>query len=123
MQPFRDLKVWQRAHGLALNIYKMTQMFSPEAQADERFGLISQVRRAAVSVPTNIAEGSKRKSRADYAHFVNIAEGSASEVGYLLLLSRDLGYAEPDVVEVLSRETDEIGAMLYRFRIKLEEPG
>ena len=86
MQRFNDLKVWQRSHALVLEVYRRTASF-PDG---ERFGLISQLRRAAVSVPTNIAEGSKRQRSQDYARFLNIAEGSLAEVEYLLLLSRDL---------------------------------
>lgn len=72
MQRFQDLKVWQRSHALTLAIYHLTETFP----ADERFGLISQLRRAAASVPTNIAEGSKRRTRLEYARFLNMAEGS-----------------------------------------------
>jgi four helix bundle protein len=79
VQRFTDLKVWQRSHALTLDIYKFTATFP----TDERFGLISQLRRAAVSVPTNIAEGSKRQSNPDYARFLNIAEGSLAETEYL----------------------------------------
>jgi four helix bundle protein len=75
MQRFTDLKVWQRSHGLTLEIYKLSKPFP----GDERFGLVSQMRRAAASVPTNIAEGSKRLSNPEYAHFLNIAEGSLAE--------------------------------------------
>jgi len=73
---------------MVLEVYRLTSAFPPP----ERFGLVMQLRRAAVSVPTNIAEGSKRSSAAEYAHFLNIAEGSLVETEYLLLLSRDLGY-------------------------------
>ena len=92
MQRFVDLNVWQRSHKFVLAIYQATADFPN----DERFGLISQVRRSAVSVPTNIAEGSKRKSRKDYARLLNIAEGSLAETEYLLMLSKDLGYLEND---------------------------
>lgn len=72
MQKFQDLKVWQRSHALVLAVYRLTVMFS----AAERFGLVTQLRRAALSVPTNIAEGSKRQSGQEYGRFLNIAEGS-----------------------------------------------
>lgn len=75
MQRFTDLKVWQRGHALALEVYRSTETFS----ADERFGLTAQLRRAALSVPTNTAEGSKRQTRQDCARFLSIAEGSVAE--------------------------------------------
>lgn len=88
MQRFTDLQVWQKGHVLALKIYRISQAFP----ADERFGLTSQLRRAAVSVAANIAEGSKRRTRQEYARFLNVAEGSVAEVEYLLILARDLSY-------------------------------
>ena len=92
VQRFTNLKVWQRSHALVLRIYEVTRIFP----TDERFGLTSQLRRAAVSVPTNIAEGAKRQSARDFAHFLNIAEASLAETDYLLLLARDLHFATPD---------------------------
>jgi four helix bundle protein len=101
MQDFRDLKVWQRAHQLVLRLYKATATF-PDA---ERFGLISQIRRAAVSIPANIAEGSRRGTDADFARFLRIAIGSASEVDYFVLLARDLRYLAAQEYESLNGET------------------
>jgi len=75
MQRFTELKVWQRSHELTLEVYRVTASFP----STERFGLISQPRRASASVPTNIAEGSKRQSNQEYARFLNIAEGSLAE--------------------------------------------
>jgi four helix bundle protein len=91
MQRFTELKVWQRSHSLVLSVYRMTSGF-PQ---NERYGLISQVRRSALSVPTNIAEGSKRLTSHEYARFLNIAEASLAETEYLLMVSRDLGYITP----------------------------
>src|SRR5713226_1255009 len=88
MQRFTDLKVWQRSHALVLHVYRLTKSFP----SDERYGLTSQLRRAVLSVPTNIAEGSKRHTNPEYARFLNIAEGSLAETEYLLMVSRDLGY-------------------------------
>ncbi|MFQ5930305.1 MAG: four helix bundle protein [Acidobacteriota bacterium] len=119
MQRFTELKVWQRSHALALEIYRRTEAFPSE----ERFGLVSQLRRAAVSVPTNIAEGSKRKQNRDYARFLNIAEGSLAETEYLLLLSRDLGYLDRDIAKQSLSEVDEIARMLNSLRAKVEERG
>jgi four helix bundle protein len=89
---FEDLDAWKEAHRLALAVYQATQCF-PDV---ERYGLTSQMRRAAVSVPANIAEGFKRLGLSDKIHFYNIAEGSLAEVRYYLILSRDLGYLPAD---------------------------
>ena len=104
MQRFTELKVWQRSHELTLEVYRVTASF-PSA---ERFGLTSQLRRAAASVPTNIAEGSKRQSNQEYARFVNIAEGSLAETEYLVMLSRDLEFLARDSSETLLKEIMEI---------------
>ncbi len=113
MQRFTELKVWQKSHQMVLAIYRASADF-PSA---ERFNLTSQLRRAAVSVPTNIAEGSKRVHRAEYARFLNIAEGSLAETEYLLMLSRELGYAKN--TKTLEDELNEIGAMLSGLRSKV----
>ncbi len=118
MQRFTDLKVWQRSHALTLEIYKFTATFP----TDERSGLISQLRRAAASVPTNIAEGSKRQSSPDYARFLNIAEGSLAETEYLILLSRDLGYLSNEACEGPLAEIGDIARMLHALRVKVEAP-
>ena len=116
MQHFRELKVWQKSHALVLNLYQLTKRFP----ADERFGLTSQLRRAAVSVPTNIAEGTKRLGKQDYARFLNIAEGSLSETEYLLTLSCDLGYLQKQGTAKPLSEVSEIARMLYALRCKVE---
>jgi four helix bundle protein len=99
-----------------LEIYRLTKSF-PEA---ERFGIISQFRRAAASVPTNIAEGTKHQGRQDYARFLNMAEGSWAETEYLLMLSRDLGYLAPKTSEIPLAETGEFAKMLNALRIEVE---
>ncbi|MHC4108228.1 MAG: four helix bundle protein, partial [Planctomycetota bacterium] len=86
MQDFRKLDVWQRAHDLTLLVYDATRTFPHE----ERYGLTAQLRRGSTSIPTNIAEACGRGSRADMSRFLQIAMGSASELQYLLILSRDL---------------------------------
>ena len=115
MQHFTKLQVWQRSHKLVLGIYKQTAGFS----LVERDGVTSQLRRAALSVPTNIAEGSKRASQTDFARFLNMAEGSLSETEYLLILTRDLGYIPLPAAERLLVETSEILRMLNRLRSKV----
>ena len=108
MQDFRQLRVWQHAHQLALDVYRATDCF-PKA---EQYGLTRQVRRAAASVPSNIAEGCGRGSNPDFARFLQIALGSVNEVDYQLLLSRDLGFLSPDDHERLSTSADSIRRML-----------
>src|SRR5947209_6396749 len=90
MQDFRNLLVWQKSHELVLQVYRISRDFPRE----EFFGLTSQMRRCAVSVRSNIAEGCGRGSDPDFARFLIIAMGSSSELEYQLLLSRDLGYVE-----------------------------
>jgi len=102
---FQDLKVWQKSHQFVLEIYKLTRSF-PDY---ELFGLISQMRRAAVSIPANIAEGFKRRGKADKLRFFNISQGSLEETRYYLILAKDLGYAE---TEDLQKEADEVGRLL-----------
>jgi four helix bundle protein len=104
MQDFRDLKVWGKAHA----VYRATETF-PHA---ERFGLTSQMRRAATSIPTNIAEGCGRSSKADLARFLHIAFGSASEVEYLLLLARDLNMLTAAPYDAITSDTQEVKRML-----------
>ena len=85
---FEDLVVWQKSHALVLEVYQLSAMFPK----NELYGLTSQIRRAAVSTPANIAEGFKKRSKADKARFMNIAQGSLEETRYYLILARDLGY-------------------------------
>ncbi|MBI4719413.1 MAG: four helix bundle protein [Planctomycetes bacterium] len=117
MQRFTDLKVWQEGHAVTLEVYRLTVGFP----ADERYGLTSQLRRAASSVPANIAEGSKRHTQADYARFLNIAEGSLAEAEYFLILARDLGYTDASAVAPLCERIDHLARMLHALRAKVEQ--
>ena len=90
MQDFRKLEVWRRSHRLALHAYKLSRELPP----DERFGLCSQIRRPASSIPANIAEGCGRRGRAELRQFLHVSMGSASELEYFLLLARDLKMLE-----------------------------
>jgi four helix bundle protein len=117
MQRYQGLKVWQRSHALVLKLYPLTQSFPQE----ERFGLVSQIRRAVVSVAANIAEGSKRQGKSDFAHFLNIAEGSLAETLYLLTLARDLDYLAEHAANPLLAEIEEIARMLYTLRTRVEQ--
>lgn len=116
MQRFTELQVWQRSHAAVLEVYRVTRRFP----ASERYGITAQLRRAAVSAPTNIAEGAKRSSRKDYAHFLNMAEGSLAETEYLVLLSRDLRYLPVTDADPLLAELAEIMRMLASLRRKVE---
>src|SRR5712691_13134491 len=117
MQRFTDLKVWQRSHALVLHVYRLTKSFP----SDERYGLTSQLRRAVLSVPTNIAEGSKRHTNPEYARFLNIAEGSLAETEYLLMVSRDLGYLPATLTKPLLTEADELAKMLHALRSEVSK--
>ena len=109
---FENLLVWQKAHQFVLDIYQMTQHF-PDC---EKFGLTSQFRRAAVSIPANIAEGYGKRSSADKARFFNIAQGSLNECRYYLRLAADLGYAKTDTH---FKQLNEIGKMLNSYTKKV----
>jgi four helix bundle protein len=115
MRDFRKLKVWEKAHCFTLQVYKITKIFP----SDERFGLTAQLRRAAASVPTNIAEGSGRESERELARFMSIAAGSASEVEYQLLLACDLGYIQNEAYRKLDQQVNEVKKMLNSFILKL----
>ena len=115
MKTFRDLKVWQKAHELVLKIYRITKEFPNE----EKFGLVSQLRRSASSIPTNIVEGFKRKSKRDYAHFLNLADASLEETKYHIILSKDLDYINGDEFNRANEMCDEVGKMLYGLQKKL----
>ncbi len=116
MQRFTELKVWQRGHTLVLAVYRMTNGF-PQ---NERYGLTSQLRRAALSVPTNIAEGSKRLTSQEYCRFLNISEASLAETEYLIMVSRDLGYITAIMASKSFEEISELSRMLHGLRKKVE---
>ncbi len=112
---FRDLVVWRKAHEFVLEVYALTAAF-PKA---ETYGLTSQLRRAAVSVPANIAEGFRRRGRPEKARFMNIAEGSLEESRYYLILAQDLGYTD---TSRFSAFLDEIGSLLNAYSAVLLTP-
>jgi four helix bundle protein len=116
MKNFRELKVWQKSHQLTLGVYKVTATFPKE----ELYGLTSQTRRACASIPANIAEGCGRATDGDFARFLQIALGSASELEYHLLLARDLGFLSSSNYEHLNNEATEIKRMLTSFIQKLK---
>ena len=108
MQDFRKLDVWRKSRLLALSIYRTIATFP----ADERFGLTSQMRRAAFSIPANIAEGCGRAGNAELRQFLHMALGSASELDYFCLLAKDLGLLVPKQYEVMERRVREVKLML-----------
>lgn len=111
MRDFHKYQVWQRSHRFAIDVYKQTKCFPKE----ELFGMTSQLRRASTSIPINIAEGCGRKSAAEFAYFLNIAAGSASEVEEELRLSCDLGFMKETITAILEKEVREIKAMLGKL--------
>lgn len=112
---FQDLVVWQKAHALVLAIYRMSSVF-PKA---ELYGLTSQLRRAAVSIPANLAEGFKKRTAPDKLRLMNIAQGSAEEVRYYLILAKDLGYSETEGLKV---QLDEVTRLLDSYMRAIERP-
>lgn len=118
MQDFKELKVWQKAHQLALDAYQMTSRFPRE----EMFGLTSQIRRAAVSIAANIAEGRSRGGDGDFKRFLQIAQGSAAELDYELLLARELHYITPEQHAGIQSQVEEARRMLNRFIQTLAAP-
>jgi len=117
MRDFRELKVWEKAHRLTLEVYRETKSFPKE----ETYGLTSQARRAAASIATNIAEGAGKNSRLEFARFLQMATGSASELEYQILLARDLGYLAPEIHESLLVQVVETKKMLTGFVRYLSE--
>ena len=116
MKDFRDLSVWEKSHLLTLKIYEITRDFPKY----ETYGLTSQLRRAAISIPTNIAEGCGRGSDSDFSRILQIAFGSASETEYLALLSHDLEYISENDYKILNDKIVEIKKMLSSLINKLK---
>jgi len=115
MKDFRTLKVWESAHKVTLDVYQMTNDFHRE----EMFGLTSQIRRSAVSISSNIAEGCGRGSDSDFARFLQIAMGSASELEYQLLLALDLKYIDDEKYQRINMQIIEVKRMLTALIKKL----
>ena len=113
---FEDLIVWQKAHAWVLAVYRFTENFPSK----ETYSLTSQFRRAAVSVPANIAEGFKKTGVADKKRYMNIAQGSLEESRYYLILARDLGYGDP---VALLQNLEEVSRLLNAYAKAIETPG
>ncbi len=108
LRSYKELKVWQKAYQLCVEIYRITKRFP----AEEKFGLTSQIRRAAVSIPSNIAEGYGRKTTGEYIQSLYIAYGSICELETQILLTGDLGYIKPEILEGLQNYIGDIERML-----------
>jgi len=108
---FEDLLVWQKSHQFVLAVYKVTSSFPKE----ELYGLTSQFRRAAISIPANISEGYKKKGKLDKLRFYNISQGSLEECRYYIILSRDLGYITEEVKVTLVRDIVDVSLLLNSY--------
>jgi four helix bundle protein len=117
MRDFRKYDVWQESHLFTLEVYQLTKEFPKE----ELFGLTSQWRRAVASIPTNFAEGCGSNSEKEFASYLNIAIASCSEVEYLLLLTSDLKYLNPEFHQALESKVIQIRKQIYQLRLKLNQ--
>ncbi len=109
MHQYKKLKVWQKALNLSIETYKITQEFPGE----EKFGLTQQIRRSAVSIPSNIAEGSGRQSEKEFKYFLNVSYGSACELETQLIIAQKNGYLDLETFKTLSKKNFEIQKMTY----------
>ncbi|MGD1921648.1 MAG: four helix bundle protein [Pleurocapsa sp.] len=115
MQDFTKLQVWQKAHTFTINLYKISSTFPKE----EKFGLTNQIRRASVSIESNLAEGAGRNSNKDFSRFLDIAQGSAFEVKCQILIAKDLGYIENSKSKLLIDKISEVSRMITSLNQKL----
>ena len=116
MHKFKELEIWKKSKSLCTDIYLATRLFPNE----ERFGITNQLRRASVSVASNIAEGSSRKSNKDFSRFLEIAMGSLYEIETQLLISTELGFITTDSAFPLINRIEALTKMIYRFQITLK---
>jgi len=116
MNNLKELKIWNKAIDLAVDVYKATSTFP----SDERFGLISQSRRAAVSIPSNIAEGAGRNSVKEFNNFLGIANGSSYELQTQLVIANKLAILESEILDPLLTQIDELQKMTYGFQQMLQ---
>jgi four helix bundle protein len=112
LRGYRDLRAWQQAMGLVTEIYRVTRTFPKE----EQYGLVSQIRRAAVSIPSNLAEGHGRNSRNEFRQFIGQARGSLSEVETQLEIAKNLGYVKAEAAGALMEQAEAVGKMLTGLR-------
>ena len=112
MHNLKELKIWNKAIDLTVDVYKATSIFP----ADEKYGLTSQSRRAAVSIPSNIAEGAGRNSKKEFSNFLGIANGSSYELQTQLIISNKLNMLDGDLLEALLKQIDELQKMNFAFQ-------
>jgi four helix bundle protein len=115
MHNFKELIIWQKARKLVKDVYVVVKSF-PD---DEKFGIISQIKRASVSIPANIAEGAGRNTDKDFGRFLDIANGSSYELETLIILSSDLEYLNKSDFEIIIDKIKEVQKMIYSFRNKI----
>jgi four helix bundle protein len=115
MRDYKKLNVWEKSYAFGINIYTITKKFPKE----EIYGLTSQLRRASLSIPSNIAEGSRRSTEKDFRSFLHIAYGSGAEMEVQIMFAKDLGYISPEVCTSLLSELSEIMRMLNSLIQKL----
>ncbi len=117
MHNFKELKIWQKSRQLTKEIYLVTQNFPKE----EKYDLVSQIRRSSVSIPSNIAEGSGRESKKEFIRFLNISISSAFELETQIIISSDLGYIKEQKYIILIEEINEIQKMIFGLRKSIEK--
>ncbi|TKJ40048.1 four helix bundle protein [candidate division LCP-89 bacterium B3_LCP] len=117
MGTYKDLTTWQKAYTFTLSVYEITRNYPKE----ELFGLVSQMRRAASSIPVNIAEGSMRRSKKEFRRFIRIAQGSMAEMEVWIKLSFDLKYINKESFNQISFECDEVGKLLEGLARSLKQ--
>lgn len=117
MNNLKELKIWNKAIDLAVDVYKATSTFPN----DERFGLTSQSRRAAISIPSNVAEGAGRNSIKEFNHFLGIANGSSYELQTQLVIANRLAILESEILDPLLAQIDELQKMTYGFQQMLDK--
>lgn len=116
MHNFQELRVWQEAMNLVVEVYRITRQFPPE----EKYGLTSQLRKSAVSIPSNIAEGAGRNTNNEFYHFLGISNGSSCELQTQLLVAKNENYADPDEMLDLFNKTESVKRMAYKLQLTLK---
>lgn len=117
MHKYKELTVWQKSVELAVDVYKITGEFPKE----ELYSLVSQVKRSAVSVPSNIAEGAGRNSSGEFVHFLGISNGSSSELETQLIIANKLGYIKDEALDTITKKINEVQNMTFKLQQKIKK--